>query len=59
MSGTSWNGQLSKDDYAIQFSTDDKELYKMVEKACQKAINLAGEKRGEAIDDSRNPWQKI
>lgn len=53
---TSWNGQLSKDDYSIQFSTDDKELYKIVEKACQKAINLASEKRGETIGDTRNSW---
>lgn len=42
---TSWKAQIAKDDYSIQFDTDNKDLYKLVEKACQKAVDKAGENK--------------
>lgn len=46
----SWNGQICKDknQYSIQFETDDYECYKMVEKACQKAMDEAEKERMKA-----------
>lgn len=38
---TTWKAQIAKDDYSIQFDTDNKELYQIVEKACQKATDKA------------------
>lgn len=37
--GTSWNSQVAKGDYRIQFETDDYEKYKIVEKACCAVID--------------------
>jgi hypothetical protein len=36
---TSWKSQQSKGRYALQFETDDKEKYKLVEKAAQMAMD--------------------
>lgn len=38
---STYNAQFCKDenDYRIQFKTDDYKYYKMVEKACQKAVD--------------------
>ena len=36
---TSWNGQINPDNYRIQFETTNKDLYKLVEKACQMAMD--------------------
>lgn len=38
---TAWRAQIAKNDYSIQFDTDNKDLYKLVEKACQKAVDKA------------------
>lgn len=40
---TSWNGQICNGEgkYYIQFETDNKELYRLVEKACQNAMDIA------------------
>ena len=37
---TSWNGQINPETYRIQFETTNKELYKIVEKACQTAMDV-------------------
>ena len=42
---TSWNSQSGDGMYSIQFETDDRELYKIVEKACQEAIDRSRAKR--------------
>ena len=42
---TSWNSQSGEGMYSIQFETDDRELYKIVEKACQEAIDRSRAKR--------------
>ena len=36
---TSWKSQQGDGKYALQFETDDKEKYKTVEKAAQRAID--------------------
>ena len=36
---TGWNSQQGGGKYAIQFETDDRDLYKLVEKACQIAMD--------------------
>ena len=36
---TSWNSQQANGKYFLQFETDDKEKYKLVEKAAQMAID--------------------
>ena len=48
---TSYNAQICKgeNDYRIQFQTDNYEYYKMVEKACQKAID----KKDKAVHKER------
>lgn len=40
---TFWNGQICNNEgkYYIQFETDNKELYKLVESTCQVAIDIA------------------
>lgn len=40
---TSWNGQICNGEgkYYIQFETDNKELYRLVEKACQNTMDIA------------------
>lgn len=38
---TSWNSQQSKTKYCLQFETVNKELYKIVEKAAQAAVDAA------------------
>ena len=38
---TEWKARIAKDDYSIQFDTDNKDLYLLVEKACQKAVDKA------------------
>ena len=47
---TSWNGQIcnSGGKYYIQFETDNKELYKLVESACQVAMDI--DRNPEIID---------
>ena len=39
---TGWNGQMMNGEYRIQFETNHKDLYKMVEKACQMAMDEEG-----------------
>lgn len=41
---TSWKSQVAKDDYRIQFETDDYEKYLTVEKACCDMIDRTNEK---------------
>lgn len=41
---TSWKSQVAKDDYRIQFETDDYKKYLTVEKACCDAIDITNEK---------------
>lgn len=36
---TNWKAQQSAGDYRLQFQTDDKEKYKLVEKAAQMAVD--------------------
>lgn len=38
---TYWNGQYGSGDYGIQFHTDNRDYYKIVERACQIVIDLA------------------
>lgn len=35
-----WKARIGGGKYAIQFETDNREYYKLVEKACQKAIDM-------------------
>lgn len=44
---TAWKAQIAKNDYSIQFDTDNKDLYKLVEKACQKAVDKADKNKTE------------
>jgi hypothetical protein len=48
---TSYNAQMCRKEnkYSIQFETSSYELFKMVEKACQKAVD----KNQEAVDKER------
>ena len=39
--GTRWNSQQGPDGYRLQFETDDKTLYKYMEKAAQHCIDIA------------------
>lgn len=41
---TEWRARIAKTDYSIQFDTDNKDLYLLVEKACQKAVDKADKK---------------
>lgn len=36
---TGWNGQIMNGEYRIQFETTNKDLYKLVERACQTAMD--------------------
>lgn len=38
---TEWKSQVGGGKFAIQFETDNRELYKLVEKACQIAMDEA------------------
>lgn len=42
---TSWQSQQGGGKYSLQFETDDKKLYQLVEKAAQKAVDLANKKQ--------------
>lgn len=42
---TGWNGQIMNGEYRIQFETTNKDLYKLVEKACQKAVDEEGKRK--------------
>lgn len=44
---TTWKAQIAKDDYSIQFNTNEKDLYLLVEKACQKAVDKADKNKTE------------
>lgn len=46
---TSWKAQITEGDYSIQFHTDQKDLYKMIEKACQKAKDKSGDNKKRKI----------
>jgi len=39
---TEWKSQVGGGKYAIQFETTSYEYYKIVEKACQSAVDRAG-----------------
>lgn len=38
--GTEWKSQIGDGKYCIQFEANNYDYYKMVEKACQKAVDL-------------------
>ena len=54
---TSWNAQITNGDYRIQFETTDRELYKIVEKACKTAIDYANGKKKECSVDRFFNWK--
>lgn len=39
---TSWNSQQGDGKYSIQFETNNRALYKMVEAICKRAIDVTG-----------------
>ena len=41
VTGTCWNSQQGPDGYRLQFETDNKQLYKYMEKAAQTCIDIA------------------
>lgn len=45
--GTLWNSQQGLDGYRLQFETDNKQLYKYMEKAAQTCIDIARANRKE------------
>ena len=47
---TSWNAQIchGEKSYSIQFETDNYDYYKIVEKACQDAIDKSNKARDKA-----------
>lgn len=42
--GTHWNSQQGPDGYRLQFETDNKTLYKYIEKAAQLCIDIANQR---------------
>lgn len=48
--GTEWKSQIGDGKYFIQFETNNYDYYKMVEKACQKAVDL---KEKEVLKDRK------
>lgn len=50
---TSWKSQQGNGEYSLQFETDDKEKYKLVEKAAQMAVD------GKTISDYMEPHVKL
>lgn len=42
--GTHWNSQQGPDGYRLQFETDNKTLYKYMEKAAQLCIDIANQR---------------
>ena len=54
---TSWNSQSGEGMYSVQFETDDRELYKIVETACKEAIDRSREKRLIAFDDGSTAYE--
>lgn len=42
--GTRWNSQQGPDGYRLQFETDNKTLYKYIEKAAQLCIDIANQR---------------
>ena len=58
-----WWARIAKDDYSIQFDTDNKDLYLLVEKACQKAVDKADKDKKERKigfwRKRRNNYEKI
>ena len=51
---TGWNSQQGEGKFAIQFETTHKDLYKLVEKACQDAVDKEGEKNAAASGCCKN-----
>ena len=45
VTGTNWNSQQGPDGYRLQFETDNKQLYKYMEKAAQTCIDIASANR--------------
>ena len=45
---TGWNAQMTSNNYRIQFETTHKDLYKMVEKACQIAMDEEGKRKSKS-----------
>ena len=54
---TSWNSQSGEGMYSIQFETDDRELYKIVEKACKEAIDRSRAKKLITFDDGSTAYE--
>lgn len=51
---TSWNSQQGDGKYAIQFETNNRALYKIVEAICQRAIDITG-----VMNDENLLWERI
>lgn len=51
---TSWNSQQGDGKYSIQFETNNRALYKMVEAICQRAIDITG-----VMNDENLLWERI
>lgn len=51
---THFNAQINSKDgkYSIQFETDQRDLYKLVEKTCQFAIDTAAVRKSEMEGDN-------
>lgn len=52
--GTHWNSQQGPDGCRLQFETDNKQLYKYMEKAAQTCIDMASANRKENKNDSND-----
>ena len=50
VTGTCWNSQQGPDGFRLQFETDNKQLYKYMEKAAQTCIDIATANRKENKD---------
>lgn len=42
---TEWKAQIGEGKYSLQFETDTYEFYRIVEKACQHAIDINNKRR--------------
>ena len=54
VTGTCWNSQQGPDGYRLQFETNNKALYKYMEKAAQTCIDIACANRKEDKNENSN-----
>lgn len=47
-----WKSQIGGGKYAIQFETNSYDLYREIEKACQKAVDKEIKRRDKGRDDN-------